>query len=66
MKIGMTADIHIRARKEYPERYNALIDIFNQCSDLGVEHLIIAGVLFDKEMQNYNEFESICKRTNFQ
>jgi len=66
MKIGITADVHLRTRDEYPGRYNAFIDILVQCRQNGIEHLIIAGDLFDKEMQNYGEFDAICNSKDFE
>jgi DNA repair exonuclease SbcCD nuclease subunit len=65
MKIGFTADAHLKAAHECPERYNALINVLDQCRERGVEHLVIAGDLFDKTLQNYTDFESICKRPDF-
>jgi DNA repair exonuclease SbcCD nuclease subunit len=61
MKIAVTADVHLRTRDSHPERYNALEDVFEQTVEAGVEHLIIAGDLFDKDFQNYSEFESLCR-----
>ena len=58
MKISVTGDVHLRA--EYPECYEALENIFEQTEAAGIEHVIIAGDLFDKDLQNYSEFESLC------
>ena len=60
MKIAVTADAHLRAGAEHPERYKALENIFEQTVAAGIEHLIIAGDLFDKNFQNYSEFEGLC------
>ena len=65
MKIGITADLHLKAEHECPERYNAVIDVLNQCCEFGIEHLVIAGDLFDQTLQNYDEFEIICKNKKF-
>jgi len=65
MKIGITADVHMKAEHECPERYNAFTNILDQCCDLDIKHLIIAGDLFDQTMQNYGEFEALCKKSNF-
>lgn len=62
MRIAVTADAHLRTRDSHPERYNALEDVFEQTVEAGVEHLIIAGDLFDKDFQNYSEFEALCGR----
>ena len=62
MKIAITADAHLRTGAEYPERYNALENVFEQTVAAGIEDLIIAGDLFDKDFQNYSEFEALCRR----
>ena len=62
MKIAVTADAHLRTSGEHPERYAALENILEQTRDIGIEHLIIAGDLFDKEFQNYSEFETLCRK----
>lgn len=61
MKIAVTADVHLRAGAEHPERYKALENIFEQTAAAGIENLIIAGDLFEKDFQNYSEFESLCR-----
>ena len=62
MKIAVTADVHLRTGGEHPERYVALENILEQTRDIGIKHLIIAGDLFDKELQNYSEFETLCTK----
>jgi len=62
MKIAITADAHLRTGVEYPERYNALENVFEQTVGAGIENLIIAGDLFDKDFQSYSEFEALCRR----
>lgn len=62
MKIAVTADAHLRTRASHRERYNALENIFEQTTAAGIENLIIAGDLFDKDFQNYSEFESLCRK----
>jgi DNA repair exonuclease SbcCD nuclease subunit len=57
MKIAITADLHLR--QDRPERLNALKRLFDGLSQEGVSHLIIAGDLFDREVQNYSFFESL-------
>ncbi|MFV2045312.1 MAG: exonuclease SbcCD subunit D, partial [Anaerolineales bacterium] len=47
---------------EHPERYHALEDILAQLKANGVEHLIIAGDLFDASRQNFADFEHLCQR----
>jgi exonuclease SbcD len=62
MKVAITADLHLAAKKDCPERYNALGNILEQITAQGIETLIIAGDLFDKDFHNYAEFESLCKK----
>jgi hypothetical protein len=33
MKPGISADLHLANKNQYPERYNAFTDIFDQCLD---------------------------------
>ncbi len=61
MKIAITSDNHLRKKDEYPERWNALKDIVKQNEDLGVDILVIAGDLFDKDYVNYSEIDSIIE-----
>ena len=56
----MTADVHLRGANECPERLNALRDVLRQVIDGGIKHLVIAGDLFDKEVQDYSAFEELC------
>jgi len=65
MKIAITADLHLRSRDNHSERYNALLDILQQCKQQEIEQLIISGDLFDAPLANYSEFESICKSSEF-
>jgi DNA repair exonuclease SbcCD nuclease subunit len=62
MKIAITADIHLRTRVEYSERYNAVENIFEQASAESIENLLISGDLFDKDFRSYSEFEELCKK----
>lgn len=62
MRIAVTADVHLRTRAEHPERYNALENILEQISAEGIENLLIAGDLFDKDFRSYSEFEELCRR----
>ena len=61
MKIAVTADAHLRTGVGYTERLNALENVFDQTVEAGIENLIIAGDLFDKDFQNYSEFEKLCR-----
>ena len=62
MRIGITADLHLTAREEHPERYNSLENILSQLETQGSRTLLIAGDLFDKDFHNYSEFERLCKK----
>ena len=62
MKIAVTADAHLTTEGEHPERYRALDNIFEQTVAAGIEHLIIAGDLFQTGSQNYSEFEGLCRK----
>lgn len=60
MKIAFTADNHLARKEDYPFRYITLGKILEQCGCLGVDLLVIAGDLFDKNYPNYSEFEAVC------
>jgi DNA repair exonuclease SbcCD nuclease subunit len=62
MKIGITADIHLKSKNETPERYGALEKIIDYLKSENIKDLIIAGDLFDKERHNYNDFDTFCKQ----
>jgi len=64
MKVAITADVHLRTKEGYPERYNALRDILNQIQAEHINFLFIAGDLFDKEFHDYSDFEKLCKENN--
>jgi DNA repair protein SbcD/Mre11 len=65
MKIAITADIHLKTNKEYPERFNALKNILDQLLNERIENLIIAGDLFDIESQNYSVFDELCREKKY-
>lgn len=58
MKIAITADLHLTSQESNPDRFQALSDILQQCNKNGIEKLIVAGDLFDKEFKNIADFES--------
>ena len=62
MKIAVTADVHLTTREDHPERFNALATILDRLADLEIDQLIIAGDLFDQDVQNYSEFEKLCQQ----
>ena len=57
MRIAITADLHLTTQKDHPDRFGTLQNILQQCGELSVDLLIIAGDLFDQSQQNYAEFE---------
>jgi len=64
MKIAFTADVHLNP--DYPERAVALEDILKQVhEDEKIEHLIIAGDLFDKDndVAALKDFERTCSQS---
>ena len=64
MKIAITGDVHLTEREKYPERYDALGNIVMQMNEKNISNLIIAGDLFDKDSNNYHEFEAFCNEDN--
>ena len=62
MNVAITADVHLSADDTHPERYNALVDIFDNLVHQNIKTLIIAGDLFDKDCSNYSRFEEICRQ----
>ena len=62
MKIAFTADIHLTTRSKNPERFQALENIFMQCTENDVQLLVIAGDLFDKDLPNFAEFENLYRK----
>ncbi len=65
MKIAFTADLHLRNKEEYPERFNALEDIFKQLIENRIGNLVIAGDLFDLSLKNFSDFEALCNKNNY-
>ena len=61
MKIAITADNHLRTREEHPERWLAFENILSQLDAAEIRHLVISGDLYDKEYDNYSEFDQINK-----
>ncbi len=61
MKIALTADLHLTNQGSHPDRFQAFSDILRKCGSLGIEYLIIAGDLFDQNIRNYSDFESVYR-----
>ncbi|MCK5116147.1 MAG: metallophosphoesterase [Candidatus Aegiribacteria sp.] len=62
MNVAITADVHLPAGDNHPERYNALVNILDSLVKQEINTLIIAGDLFDKDCSNYSRFEEICRQ----
>ena len=62
MKIAITADLHLCARADHPERLAALANIFAQLRTLQIDRLVIAGDLHDAQFNNFSEFEALCRQ----
>jgi DNA repair exonuclease SbcCD nuclease subunit len=50
--------LHLTSEETHPERFETLQLLLEQCAELGVDRLLIAGDLFDRRQQNFGEFES--------
>ncbi len=61
MEVAVTADAHLKTREETPFRYAALEDILHQISARDITNLLIAGDLFDTNLQDVADFESLSK-----
>jgi len=62
VKIAITADLHLTTQEANPERFQTFADILDQCDKNDVEILVIAGDLFDKNITNFSDFESTCRK----
>lgn len=61
VRVAVTADVHLRTGTDYPERLSALRNVLQQATAEDIEHVIVAGDLFDKDLQDYSGFEGLCK-----
>ncbi|NOQ23562.1 MAG: hypothetical protein GQ565_13065 [Candidatus Aegiribacteria sp.] len=62
MNVAITADVHLSAGGNHPERYSALVNIFDSLVKQDIKTLIIAGDLFDKDCSSYSRFEEVCRK----
>jgi DNA repair protein SbcD/Mre11 len=60
--VAVTADVHLSAGSDHPERYNALISILDILVEKEVHALVMAGDLFDRDTSDYSRFEEVCRR----
>jgi DNA repair exonuclease SbcCD nuclease subunit len=61
MLVAVTADLHLTSRETHPERFRALEDVLKQMVKNKMDHLIIAGDLFNQDTRNTAEFETVCR-----
>jgi exonuclease SbcD len=61
VKIAITADLHLTSREEHPERYRALENIFEQIEGESIQHLVVAGDLFNVDLQDFGDFDALCR-----
>jgi DNA repair protein SbcD/Mre11 len=61
MKIAITADNHIIDNETHPERLITFGNLLNQCGDLGVDLLVVCGDMFDKQINNFADFEQVFR-----
>jgi DNA repair exonuclease SbcCD nuclease subunit len=66
MKVALTADLHLSTQANHPARYHALENILSQMIAEGLKTLVVAGDLFDLSLQNYAEFEALCKQPEYE
>lgn len=59
MKIGITADCHLKSDGSCPERLTAFQKILDTLIENQVKVLIVAGDLFDKDADNFGNFEKL-------
>ena len=62
MHIAVTADCHLTTRLQHPERYAAFEAVLQKVLDLNLSQLIVAGDLFDENVQDIADFEALIKR----
>lgn len=60
MKIAVSADLHLKAKNDTPQRWKACQNILLDISKKGIKRIIIAGDLFDKSLHNYSEFDNLA------
>ncbi len=64
-KIAVTADLHLREEEDYSNRYDTFIKILDSLKEKGIDKLIVAGDVFDKDYSNYRKFEEICSNEKY-
>lgn len=59
MQVAITADCHLHP--SFSERKETLVSLFEKLNKLKINYLIIAGDLYDKEINDYSDFDEILK-----
>ncbi|MBN2415764.1 metallophosphoesterase family protein [bacterium] len=65
MKIAITADCHLTDNERHRERFTALEILLHQLQSDGIDHLVIAGDLFNEHSRNYSDFDRLCGTAPF-
>ena len=65
MKIAFTSDLHLTSLEKNPERFHAFESILKCMISEKIQHLIIAGDLFDEDAQQYSDYEKIIKKIEY-
>ena len=65
MKIAITADVHLTSYDRHPERYHALENILDQLLEQRIDHLVIAGDLFDSACDQPAELEQLIGKAKY-
>ncbi|MCX7679443.1 MAG: metallophosphoesterase family protein [Spirochaetes bacterium] len=62
MKIAITADTHLKNRNNTLDRFEIFEEMLHILQQREIHNLIIAGDTFDKEQQNYNDFNLLMQQ----
>jgi len=62
MKIAITADIHLTAKKKHPERWKTLENLLIDITKKDIYKIIICGDLFNDDYHNYSEFDKLTSK----
>lgn len=62
MKIAITSDAHLTAKKKHPERWKTLENILNDITEKNIYKIIICGDLFNDDYHNYSEFDKLTSK----
>jgi DNA repair exonuclease SbcCD nuclease subunit len=65
MRIAITSDLHLTTLDRHPERFHAFENILEKLLKMKIDHLIIAGDLFDDTCTSPGDFEGIFSKKDF-